>query len=155
VYRLRRCGCQLEVEPAHVFDGTVAASRRKSRRIGDLAVLTVMFEATVLQAKVRMSSARQVLAIASDPVSVAVIEALWQRPETGHESTVAELRAATADVRSRFGGGHRFPAALATLERSGLLWVMRTMDTSTRKRHRVGLTQHAIQMLRREGTVDG
>lgn len=76
-----------------------------------------------------------------DAIAEAVISTLWE--SEGHEVSLSELRKATAETRSRYGGATRFPAALAMLKRRGLIW---TLERDNVRRGRVGLTQRAIAL---------
>lgn len=88
---------------------------------------------------------------ATTRLAALVLDLLLDRREQGHEIAVRDLRAALYD-RSRYPGGQRFTAATALLVRSGLIYRMPSPAGGYgRGRAVVGLTQRAVELIRRDG----
>lgn len=75
----------------------------------------------------------------ANAIAEAILAAL--RSAEGHELAFTDLRDATAETRSRYGGTHRFTGALGLLERADLIWIL---DREHPRKAEVGLTQRAI-----------
>lgn len=83
-----------------------------------------------------------------------VLELLHRRCDDGFELPLRDLRAEVWQ-RSRYASGQRLSAAIAMLERSGLVWTEPdSPDGFGRVATRVGLTQRALELIGKDG-VDG
>lgn len=83
-----------------------------------------------------------------------VLELLQRRADDGFELRLRDLRSEVWR-RSRYASGQRLSAAVAMLERSGLVWIEPgPPDGFGRVATRVGLTQRALELIGREG-VEG